>query len=149
MGNPVIRSRTHIKMHHPIRGEDRGGVGTDVWLARVFIILVLGAGVAAQTFAFAPGDLALLPCPIHSLTGIPCPGCGMTRACIALAGGDFGNALIYNPFSIVLVLFALGTALFPRRIRRLWLRLSPSIRTSTTWSLLVLVMGIWAYRLLQ
>ena len=27
-------------------------------------------------------------CPIRWLTGIPCPGCGMTRACLGLLFGD-------------------------------------------------------------
>jgi hypothetical protein len=36
-------------------------------------------------------------CPLFSITGIPCPGCGSTRATLALAGGDFIGAFLLNP----------------------------------------------------
>lgn len=35
-------------------------------------------------------------CPILFLTGIPCPGCGMTRACLAVLRGDFPAAFAYH-----------------------------------------------------
>lgn len=38
-----------------------------------------------------------IPCPIKKLTGISCPGCGMTRALIALFMFDFPLALYYHP----------------------------------------------------
>lgn len=41
-------------------------------------------------------------CPFKILTGIPCPGCGMTRAFLAFAEGDFLMAFQYNPFSTLL-----------------------------------------------
>lgn len=36
-------------------------------------------------------------CPIRYLTGIPCLGCGMTRACLCLLHFDFGKAFYYHP----------------------------------------------------
>lgn len=35
-------------------------------------------------------------CPILRFTGIPCPGCGMTRAWIAVLHLDFAAAFSYN-----------------------------------------------------
>ena len=32
------------------------------------------------------------PCPLRSITGIPCPLCGMTRGVTALVHGDFARA---------------------------------------------------------
>lgn len=29
-----------------------------------------------------------ISCPIRRLTGVPCPGCGMTRACLGLVFGE-------------------------------------------------------------
>ena len=41
------------------------------------------------------------------LTGVPCPGCGGTRALIALLHGHFIEAIMTNPLSIVVIIFAL------------------------------------------
>jgi hypothetical protein len=47
---------------------------------------------------------AELLCPLRTLTGVPCPLCGMTRAAISLAAGDLGASLAFNPFLLVLAL---------------------------------------------
>jgi len=47
-------------------------------------------------------------CWIRSLFGIPCPGCGSTRATFALLHGHIKEALIFHP--LILVTFALISA---------------------------------------
>ena len=45
-------------------------------------------------------------CPIYYFLGIPCPGCGITRAFIMLIKGDIIMSLKYNPtlfISIVII----------------------------------------------
>lgn len=42
---------------------------------------------------------SLFPCVFASTTGLPCPGCGMTRATAALLKGQWGPAMNYHPFS--------------------------------------------------
>ncbi len=55
------------------------------------------------------GGLALLVlvdrplCPMAGLLGIPCPGCGLTRAGLALLRGDVSTALHLHPLSPVLI----------------------------------------------
>ena len=51
-------------------------------------------------------------CPILKMTGIPCFGCGMTRACVSLLHFDFAAALYYHPmvFLIPFCIVALLTA---------------------------------------
>jgi Protein of unknown function (DUF2752) len=68
---------------------------------------VLGAamlGVAAVRplvpFEFVP------PCPLRTLTGIPCPLCGMTRGVTAGVHADLGRAVFMNPGSIIAILLA-------------------------------------------
>lgn len=41
-------------------------------------------------------------CLFRSFTGIPCPGCGLTRSFIAIARGDFADAISYHLFGIVI-----------------------------------------------
>jgi len=53
-------------------------------------------GVAAL-LAINPGDDGPTICPIALVTGVPCPGCGMTRAASALIRGDIALALDYHP----------------------------------------------------
>ncbi len=36
-------------------------------------------------------------CPFHKLTGLYCPGCGITRMFLALFKGEFYQAFRYNP----------------------------------------------------
>ncbi len=47
---------------------------------------------------------ASLPlCPMAGLLGIPCPGCGLSRATLAALRGDFSEAYHYHPLVFVLV----------------------------------------------
>lgn len=38
-----------------------------------------------------------ITCPIKFITGISCPGCGMTRAWMSLLCGDFSAAVTFHP----------------------------------------------------
>jgi len=44
---------------------------------------------------------ALPMCPLKSIAGLPCPGCGTTRAALALARFDLPAALAVNPLATV------------------------------------------------
>lgn len=46
-------------------------------------------------------------CPFRLATGLPCPGCGLTRSWVHLMHGQVGEAMAANPFGIV----ALGLAI--------------------------------------
>ena len=68
--------------------------------------LTLSAAALAAGFVFTcpPESMALLviPCPFRLITGLPCPGCGSTRAWIAFLHGDVEAAVAANPFAVVL-----------------------------------------------
>jgi len=44
-----------------------------------------------------------IPCIYSELTGLYCPGCGMTRAAFSLLELDFYQAIRYNAFSIIVI----------------------------------------------
>jgi len=41
-------------------------------------------------------------CPTAGLLGLPCPGCGLTRATLLLLQGEFAQALAFHPLVIPL-----------------------------------------------
>ncbi|RUM89711.1 MAG: hypothetical protein DSZ24_00515 [Thermodesulfatator sp.] len=56
----------------------------------------------------------LVFCPFKRVTGLPCPGCGMTRAFWALSGFKIKEALLLNPFSIFLLFIAFIHLFYPK-----------------------------------
>jgi hypothetical protein len=85
----------------------------DVSDSRGAAVVMLAAGVL---FPFLPGH-AGLPCPLRTLTGVPCPMCGMTSSVEATLHGHPVAALAANPAGPALVLCA--AALLIRRPKRL------------------------------
>jgi hypothetical protein len=64
------------------------------------LVLLLGAAGAAALLPWVPLFARFAPaCPFHAWTGLPCPGCGTTRAVTALAGGDLAGAFAWNPLA--------------------------------------------------
>jgi Protein of unknown function (DUF2752) len=63
-------------------------------------LAALGAAALAIACAVSPARAESGPvvCPFRLATGLPCPGCGLTRAWVFIAHGDFGAALRANPF---------------------------------------------------
>ena len=58
-------------------------------------------------------------CPFKALTGLPCPGCGMTHAFLALGRLDFSGAYAENPLvfplAALMALYLAGRV--PRAVR--------------------------------
>ena len=50
--------------------------------------------------------LVFYHCPFLYFFGIPCPGCGMTRALISAARLDFKAAFYYHPLFFVVIIAA-------------------------------------------
>ncbi len=72
-------------------------------------------------------------CVIHSLTGLPCPGCGLTRALLAALRGDLATAWRLHPLfwlAPLILLAVLGLLAFrpawlhSRTAGRIWLALA-------------------------
>jgi hypothetical protein len=67
----------------------------------------VGAGLLAAAFAYPHlPDVGVL-CPLRRITGIPCPGCGMTTGVVATVRGDVVDGLAANPVAPFIVLLAI------------------------------------------
>jgi hypothetical protein len=67
-------------------------------------LVIVGAGALHLGLSLA--GLPGWGCPILAATGIPCPGCGLTRASMELIRGDFVSSFHTHAFA-PLFLFAL------------------------------------------
>ena len=71
------------------------------------IIIALLTGIYVYSH-FNPEEHLFFPkCPIYTLTGYECPGCGSQRALHSLFHGNISAALKYNAFIILLVPYVL------------------------------------------
>ena len=74
----------------------------------------LGVGLVLSLLPVGLGP----PCPLRSVTGLPCPLCGCTTAVRALLGADPGGAVAANPFGVLAVLVALLLLVAPPAVLR-------------------------------
>jgi hypothetical protein len=66
----------------------------------VAALWALGGACALATAPLLPYLASLAgPCALHTLTGVPCPTCGATRAAGALAHGHVAAAFAWNPLA--------------------------------------------------
>jgi hypothetical protein len=109
--------------------------------------------IPAATVAAGLGALTLQPyaiCPFAVFSGLPCPGCGMSRSLFALLQGNLALALHYHPLGPLLAAGAV-LLLALRWFRRRWPSKITIFRWSEApsyvwWGTLVLVMSVWIAR---
>lgn len=66
-------------------------------------MVAIGILIATIFFVFLFNHFPL-QCPFKYITGIPCPGCGGSRALIYLLNGDIKEALHMNPLTCLILL---------------------------------------------
>ncbi len=69
------------------------------------VVLGLGCGVLLTIlYLIDPGaGEGFLPCLVHALTGLYCPGCGMARAAHSLLHLEVYQAFRFNPLGVMLL----------------------------------------------
>jgi hypothetical protein len=80
---------------------------------------VVAAGLvgAAAVWPLLPVHPPLV-CPLRAATGVPCPLCGMTRACVAAAHGHLATSLAFNPAGVLVVIAAVVALVRPQVFTR-------------------------------
>lgn len=65
---------------------------------------------AGLFYALIARKIGGVPCPFYTLTGLKCPGCGVSRMCLALLRGRIGEAFLYNRAVLLLAPFGVYVA---------------------------------------
>ena len=98
---------------------------------------VVGAGLIGSAAVWPLLPLhPPLACPFRALTGLPCPLCGMTRACVAAVHGHLGASLAFNPAGVLVVVAAVIALFRPQVLTRLRV---------PTWVALAVVGALWLW----
>jgi len=88
---PSRRAEAEPSDAEPSDAERRAG-----WPWRAVRVAAIYGAVAALVASKAP------LCPMAKVVHQPCPGCGLTRATLELAHGDFAAAFALHPLSILI-----------------------------------------------
>jgi hypothetical protein len=123
-----------------------GGVGARVSVKSLTIALLPFVVLGLLTYFQVPY------CPARGLFGVPCPGCGLTRASFAMFQGDIHEMAHFNPLAPILFpLFVYGmvrvalvtSGVLPKSIKEPLNRVP-----SWVWTLVVIVvLGVYVLRL--
>jgi hypothetical protein len=115
---------------------------------RASIVLALGALGALIVSTHVPF------CPMAAVLGVPCPGCGLSRATLALLRGHTGEALRFHPLVLLIApvfLWGMGSVAYdyvrgprPPGARQPWL--SARLVTGLGSLLLIATLSVWGLR---
>ena len=84
---------------------------------RKFGLVLIGA--LGLHVGFSSMNLPSWECPFFRLTGMPCPGCGLTRACLLLLRGEVQASITFHAFApifILLITMMIVTTLLPKAV---------------------------------
>jgi hypothetical protein len=114
---------------------------------KILRIILIFAILIYSYFSYSAGGVRL--CLFHNITGLDCPGCGMSRAFHSIMNLKFMEALHYNIFSLPFFLLLLFILIFD--ILRLFkvnlaIRLNETIFNSV---ITVLLFAVLAYGILR
>jgi len=92
-------------------------------------------------------------CAFFRLTGVPCPGCGLTRACILLLSGDVHTSLRFHAFApifVVLIALMITCTVLPRSVTEPFIKKAETLEQQTGITTIIFVGLIlyWFARLL-
>jgi hypothetical protein len=116
-------------------------------IALVFVCALLSIAILHITGALSVDRIeGVIPffCPFKVLTGIPCPGCGMTRAMLSMAKGDLNRAFMYNPFSFFL-LFMVIVSVVPGKQAEKLPPITPIVMNYVFIVVLIAILAFWFF----
>jgi hypothetical protein len=112
---------------------------------------ILLAGLAAIQIGLTAAGWPSWQCPIYAVSGLPCPGCGLSRAAVLLAQGQWKASIQMHAFAPAVMLGLIGLAvagvLPPKQRQDMILAIAAVERRTGMAAVLVLAMLIyWGMR---
>ncbi|WP_299571227.1 DUF2752 domain-containing protein [uncultured Williamsia sp.] len=109
------------------------------------IATVVGGGAVVAAFLIPTSVVGEGPvlCPFRLATGLPCPGCGLTRSWVAAAHGDLSAAFadnLFGPISLAVVMIAVAAVVVLRVVAPTHLDLPARVARSRV---LYAVAAVW------
>lgn len=96
----------------PVENDERK-LAAQRYSKRLAIITFVGLGAIFAVSLFyktsetSPDGNYFTICMFKNITGLPCPGCGLTHSFCSIGKGDFTSAFSYNQLGPLLFLFLL------------------------------------------
>jgi hypothetical protein len=92
-------------------------------------------------------------CPFFKLTGIPCPGCGLSRACLLLLRGEVRASIKFHAFApifLVLISILIIGTLLPRSLNESLVHKAETLERQSGLTIIILggLILYWLARLL-
>lgn len=112
-------------------------------LARTIAVPLAATALTVLYFVDPTRHMLAPPCPYLTLSGLACPGCGLTRAVHLLLHGDLARAFAYNPWAFVAAAAVMAFAILPRitdEARTL------RLRNGISYLMVVVTLAFWVWR---
>ncbi|GEM_PF-1487582 len=143
--------------YYPVTGRHRfleAEQRQDRWLSLMGTLAVPILLIALAIWT-PPSEPNFIVCGFRRLTGLPCPGCGMTRGISALLKGDWRLAVHFNPFAPIVCFISIVWWIRSLSAVMGWHRLMRSLdqwvdrcrRSGFGWVCLGMITAFWVLRL--
>lgn len=116
----------------------------------ILVVAACAALVVCVLLLALSADLAVTACIWKCTTGVPCAGCGGTRALAALLKGSLRDALAWNPGVVVASVVASLACFYASFVLMFHLQpWRPCLFTAGWWrfAIVLLIAGNWVYLL--
>ena len=110
-------------------------------------------GALSLHIIFVLLHLPLWECPFFKVTGLPCPGCGLTRACLLLVQGDVQAAMKFHAFApvfVILISMMMIATVLPKTVTEPLIQKAETLERKTGVTLIIFsgLILYWLARLL-
>lgn len=121
---------------------------------RLLLLLIFSLPITLSVFYAYTDHNSPFSCPILAFTGVPCPGCGLTRSFLSLVKLEIKNSFSYHLFGpilfvflLVIIIYLLTEILSKRKTKRRYILLFTTKRNQVI--LIISILINYSNQLLQ